>query len=170
MIHLRWDYVCELKRCNPDTTVKIDVYGEEDPETPTRMFRRIYVCLSVLKRGFREGGREFLGLDGAFMRGQYPRQMLTTVGVDANNGIYPVAYGHNKRSYSSVSSQRNESVPKKTTGTKRTSTVTETSIAAAEVRTQASQAGTQASTGSTFKRTKKITSRITPEKVNFMLV
>ncbi|GJR98976.1 FAR1-related sequence 10 [Tanacetum coccineum] len=87
------DYVMELKRCNPDTTVKIDVYGEEDPESPTRLFRRIYVCLGALKRGFREGGRELLGLDGAFMRGQYPGQMLTAVGVDANNGIYPVAYG-----------------------------------------------------------------------------
>ncbi|GKA62155.1 mutator type transposase [Tanacetum coccineum] len=76
-----------------DTTVKIDVYGEEDPESPTRLFRRIYVCLGALKKGFREGGRELLGLDGAFMRGQYPGQMLTAVGVDANNGIYPVAYG-----------------------------------------------------------------------------
>ncbi|GJV43621.1 FAR1-related sequence 10 [Tanacetum coccineum] len=52
-----------------------------------------YVCLGALKKGFREGGRELLGLDGAFMRGQYPGQMLTAVGVDANNGIYPVAYG-----------------------------------------------------------------------------
>nr|GEW35381.1 transposase, mutator type [Tanacetum cinerariifolium] len=47
--------------CNPDTTVKIDVYGEEDPKTPTRMFRRIYVYLGALKRGFRECGRELLG-------------------------------------------------------------------------------------------------------------
>ncbi|GJX36952.1 hypothetical protein Tco_0250255 [Tanacetum coccineum] len=75
-----------LKRCNPDTTVKIDVYGEEDPESPTRLFRRIYVCLGALKRGFREGGRELLGLDGAFMRGQYPGQMLTAV-VWMNNGF-----------------------------------------------------------------------------------
>ncbi|GKE39393.1 hypothetical protein Tco_1462798, partial [Tanacetum coccineum] len=90
------DYVCELKMCNPDTIVKIDVYGEEDPETPTRMFRRIYVYLGALKRRFKEGGRELLGLDGAFMRGQYPRQMLTEVGVDANNGIYPIAYDRQK--------------------------------------------------------------------------
>ncbi|GKF51434.1 hypothetical protein Tco_0147901 [Tanacetum coccineum] len=48
------------------------------------------------------------------------------------------AAGHNKRSCSSVASQRNESVPKKTTGTKRTSSVIGTSIAAAEVGTQAS--------------------------------
>ncbi|GJX50265.1 mutator type transposase [Tanacetum coccineum] len=87
------DYVMELKRCNPDTTIKIDVYGEEDPESPTRLFRRIYVCLGALKKGFRKSGRELLGLDGAFIRGQYPGQMLTAVGVDANNGIYPVAYG-----------------------------------------------------------------------------
>ncbi|GKB84281.1 hypothetical protein Tco_0956553, partial [Tanacetum coccineum] len=33
------DYANELQRCNPDTTVKIDVYGEEDHEKPTRMFR-----------------------------------------------------------------------------------------------------------------------------------
>nr|GEV94974.1 hypothetical protein [Tanacetum cinerariifolium] len=49
--------------------------------------------LGCFEKGFREGGRELLGLDCAFMRGQYPGQMLTAVGVDANNGIYHVAYG-----------------------------------------------------------------------------
>nr|GEZ73216.1 transposase, mutator type [Tanacetum cinerariifolium] len=46
----------------------------------------------ALKQGFRACGREILGLDGCFMPGPWPGQMLTTVGVDANNGIYPVAY------------------------------------------------------------------------------
>ena len=87
------DYVMELIRCNPNTTVKIDVYGEQNHESPTRMFRRIYVCLGALKDGFRAGGRDLLGLDGAFMKGQYIGQLITVVGVDANNGIYPVAYG-----------------------------------------------------------------------------
>ncbi|GKD03942.1 FAR1-related sequence 10, partial [Tanacetum coccineum] len=45
------------------------------------------------KYGFRASGRDLLGLDGAFMRGQYSGKLLTVVGVDANNGIYPVAYG-----------------------------------------------------------------------------
>ncbi|GJZ19276.1 mutator type transposase [Tanacetum coccineum] len=58
------DYVNELKKCNPNTIVKIDVYGEENPDSPTRMFRRIYICLGALKDG-----------------------------VDVNNGIYIVAYG-----------------------------------------------------------------------------
>nr|GEY48187.1 hypothetical protein [Tanacetum cinerariifolium] len=77
------------------------------------------------------------------------------------------AAGHNKRICSQAgtqASQRNESVPKKTTGTKRTSSVDGTRMAAAEVGTQASQAGIQASTGSTFKRTKKSASRLTTEK------
>nr|GEY21543.1 FAR1-related sequence 10 [Tanacetum cinerariifolium] len=56
----------------------------------------------ALERGFKEGGRELLGLDDAFMRGQYPGQMLTAIGVDANNDIYPVAYGivESKNQYS----------------------------------------------------------------------
>ncbi|GJT31972.1 FAR1-related sequence 10 [Tanacetum coccineum] len=87
------DYVQELKRCNPNNIVKIDMYGEKNHDSPTRMFRRIYVCLGALKEGFRASRRELLGLDGAFMRGQYSVQLLTTVGVDENNGIYPVAYG-----------------------------------------------------------------------------
>ncbi|GKF22119.1 putative transposase, mutator type, MULE transposase domain protein, partial [Tanacetum coccineum] len=86
------DCVSKLQKCNPDTIVKLDICREEDLEKTTRMFRRIYVCLGALKRGFKEGERELLGLDEAFMRGQYPGQMLTIVGVDANNGIYPIAY------------------------------------------------------------------------------
>ncbi|GKE63055.1 hypothetical protein Tco_1513422, partial [Tanacetum coccineum] len=64
------DYVQELKRCNPNTTIKINVYGEENPDSHKRMFRRIYICLGALKDGFRESGRELLCLDGAFMKGQ----------------------------------------------------------------------------------------------------
>nr|GEV49594.1 hypothetical protein [Tanacetum cinerariifolium] len=59
------DYANELQRCNPNITVKIDVYGEDDPRKTTRMFRRIYVCFGSLKRGFKERSRELLGLDGA---------------------------------------------------------------------------------------------------------
>nr|GEU77663.1 5'-nucleotidase domain-containing protein 4 [Tanacetum cinerariifolium] len=57
----KMDYVQELKRCNPNTTVKIDVYGEENPDSPTKMFRRIYVCFGALKDGFRASERELLG-------------------------------------------------------------------------------------------------------------
>ena len=87
------DYVLELQQANPNTTVKIHVQSEPDHEKTTRVFKRIYVCLGPLKDGFRAGMREILGLDGAFMKGPYPGQLLTAVTVDPNNGIYPLAYG-----------------------------------------------------------------------------
>nr|KAJ0202613.1 hypothetical protein LSAT_V11C500266050 [Lactuca sativa] len=87
------DYVLELQATNPDTTVKIDVCSEPNPDSPTRQFRRIYVCLGPLKKGFKACLRDLLGFDGAFMKGPFPGQVLSAVGLDPNNGIYPLAYG-----------------------------------------------------------------------------
>nr|KAJ0204549.1 hypothetical protein LSAT_V11C500257090 [Lactuca sativa] len=71
------DYVLELLNTNPGTIVRIDV---------------IYVCLGALKLGFKAGLRYFLGVDGIFLKGPYPGQVLTVVGLDSKNGIYPIAY------------------------------------------------------------------------------
>nr|GEV54206.1 hypothetical protein [Tanacetum cinerariifolium] len=48
--------------------VKIEVERPQDPDSEERKFKRIYVCLGPLKEGLR------------------------AVGVDPNNGIYPLAY------------------------------------------------------------------------------
>ncbi|GJR48066.1 hypothetical protein Tco_1316169 [Tanacetum coccineum] len=70
-------------RSNAKTvTVKLDCYREEDPESTTRLFRRIYVCLGPLKEGFKAGSRELLGLDGAFMKGQYPDFCCSKKGLE----------------------------------------------------------------------------------------
>ncbi|XP_022041722.1 uncharacterized protein LOC110944369 [Helianthus annuus] len=86
------DYGEELLRSNPGSTVRIDVEPLCNPSSPTRQFRRMYVCLGALKQGFKLAGRPLLGLDGCFLKGPFPGQLLMAVGVDANNGIYPVAY------------------------------------------------------------------------------
>lgn len=86
------DYAQELMTQNPGTTVKCQVETPEDHNCPTRVFRRIYVCLGALKKRFKASRRELLGLDGAFISGPFPGQLLTAVGLDANNRIYPVAY------------------------------------------------------------------------------
>ncbi|GKA77958.1 hypothetical protein Tco_0784495 [Tanacetum coccineum] len=86
-------YYCEeLKKCNPNTTVKIDVYRTHNPNSNIRRFKGIYVCMGALKERFRAYGRELIGLDGAFMKGQFPSQLVTVVSVDANNRIYHAAY------------------------------------------------------------------------------
>ncbi|XP_022851077.1 uncharacterized protein LOC111372890, partial [Olea europaea var. sylvestris] len=55
-------------------------------------FRRLYICLGALRDGFIRGCRRLIGLDGCFLKTEHGGQLLSAVGVDANNGMYPVAY------------------------------------------------------------------------------
>nr|GEX72930.1 hypothetical protein [Tanacetum cinerariifolium] len=91
-IQLR-DYVMELQQSNPNTTVRIGVESKADHMKPTRVFKRICVCLRAAKEGFKVCMRQFLGFNGTYMKGPFPGQLLTAVGVDPNNDIYPLAYG-----------------------------------------------------------------------------
>nr|KAJ0194401.1 hypothetical protein LSAT_V11C800437320 [Lactuca sativa] len=86
------EYAMELKSKNLGTTVKIDVETEPNVCSETRIFKRIYTYLGPLKEGFKKGLRDFLGFDGTFLKGPFLGQILTAVGLDSNNGIYPVAY------------------------------------------------------------------------------
>ncbi|GJS41238.1 hypothetical protein Tco_0566281 [Tanacetum coccineum] len=74
------DYILELQTTNVNTTVRIEVEREPDHSNPTRVFKRIYVCLDALKEGYRACQRDLLGLDGAFMKGPFPGRVLTAVG------------------------------------------------------------------------------------------
>ena len=86
-------YASELQKSNPETTVKLEVVRDNiDLTSNVRQFKRIYICLGSLKKGFKQGNRELLGLDGCFLSGPWPGLILTAVGVDPNNGTYPVAY------------------------------------------------------------------------------
>ncbi|GKD25660.1 hypothetical protein Tco_1231874, partial [Tanacetum coccineum] len=66
------DYCLELRRANPYTTIKIEVERDSDTDLQTRVFKRIYICLGPLKKGFKACGKDLLGLDGTFMKGPYP--------------------------------------------------------------------------------------------------
>nr|GEV37714.1 transposase, mutator type [Tanacetum cinerariifolium] len=87
------DYVMELQQSNPNTNVRIRVESEADHMKPTRIFKRIYVCLRAEKEGFKACMRKFLGFDGTFMKRPFLGQLLTSVSVDPNNVIYSLAYG-----------------------------------------------------------------------------
>ncbi|KAL4574203.1 hypothetical protein LXL04_021029 [Taraxacum kok-saghyz] len=71
------DYGMELQKSNLGTTFMIDVYPESVQSSITRTFRRIYICLGVLKVDFK--------VDGTFMKGPYPLQVLTVVCMNSNN-------------------------------------------------------------------------------------
>ncbi|CAL8081845.1 unnamed protein product [Prunus armeniaca] len=44
------------------------------------------------KKWFLEGCRSVIGVDGCHLTGPYTGQVLTAVGVDGNNGMFPIAY------------------------------------------------------------------------------
>nr|XP_028956330.1 uncharacterized protein LOC114824095 [Malus domestica] len=83
-----WDYAEQLKVANKGSTVVISNKMEGDQP----VFRRMYVCLEACKKGFLEGCRHVIGVDGCHLKGPYTGQILTAVGVDGNNGMFPIAY------------------------------------------------------------------------------
>ncbi len=83
------DYANALRLANPGSTVVIKVMDESVGCTP--VFQRMYVCLAVVKKGFLEGCRPFVGLDGCFLKGVVKGQLLTAVGKDGSNQMYLLA-------------------------------------------------------------------------------
>ncbi|KAL4584618.1 hypothetical protein LXL04_009222 [Taraxacum kok-saghyz] len=71
------DYALELQSTNPDTTVKLEMVTEGNISSMSRQFKRIYVCLGGMKKGFRACLRDFLGLDGTHLKGAYTGRATT---------------------------------------------------------------------------------------------
>ncbi|QHN94000.1 uncharacterized protein DS421_17g597510 [Arachis hypogaea] len=83
-------YLSELRKANPGSTCRMSTTPQQEG---LPKFRSLYICLEACKRGFKEGCRPFLCLDGAFLKGYFGGQLLTAVAQDANNHLFPVAYG-----------------------------------------------------------------------------
>ncbi|XP_074323023.1 uncharacterized protein LOC141659972 [Apium graveolens] len=63
-----------------------------NPGDERRRFKRFYVCLGPLKAGFLQGCRPLIGLDGCHLKGPLGGILLTVVGTDPDDGIYPLAW------------------------------------------------------------------------------
>ncbi|XP_073030769.1 uncharacterized protein [Primulina eburnea] len=82
------NYCAELKRSDEDASVILKLTDEDDGPR----FQRLYVCFSACKHGFRESCRPVVGVDGCFLKTNSGGQLLTAVGLDPNNNIFPIAY------------------------------------------------------------------------------
>ncbi|XP_062026503.1 uncharacterized protein LOC133742835 [Rosa rugosa] len=81
-------YMKELLRSNPGSTVEIKTCMDGD----IRRFQRMYICFAACKNGWKNGYRPIIGLDGCHIKGHHPGQLLAAVGIDSNNGMFPIAY------------------------------------------------------------------------------
>ena len=84
------DFGQEVLLSNPQNTVKISTtrLNEDDPVK----FKRIYVCYFALKAGWKAGCRPLIGLDGCFLKTVIGGQLLSAVGRDENNQMFPICY------------------------------------------------------------------------------
>ena len=49
-----------------------------------RIFKRIFVCLNVCKKGWKAGSRHIIGFDGCFLRTKFKDELLVALGRDGN--------------------------------------------------------------------------------------
>ncbi|XP_078438612.1 uncharacterized protein LOC144709082 [Wolffia australiana] len=88
--HMLPCYVAELRKVNMSSTFQLEV--EHDIHHSLTRFKRLYICLESLVRGFPEGCRLVLGLDGCFLKTDLKGQLLSAVGRDGNNQMFPIAW------------------------------------------------------------------------------
>ncbi|GKV00609.1 hypothetical protein SLEP1_g13276 [Rubroshorea leprosula] len=84
MIHAFGAY---LKEVNLGNSVFIKT---EENDVGEKVFMRMYVCLKVIKDGWKNGCRGIFGVDGCFLKGICKGVLLSAVGRDGNNQMYPI--------------------------------------------------------------------------------
>ncbi|CAN1197467.1 hypothetical protein LINPERPRIM_LOCUS15237 [Linum perenne] len=94
-------YVLQLMKSDPEGrfVLKVDpVIGEEYVT-----FKRLYIGFSCLRKGFLKGCRKIFAVDGCFLKGEVKGMILTAVGKDGNNQMFPIAWavveGENRDSW-----------------------------------------------------------------------
>ncbi|XP_033148218.1 uncharacterized protein LOC103837053 [Brassica rapa] len=86
--HLR-GYVREIEKTNPGSSVELATVPNADGDD---VFDRFYVCFEKLRSSWRGTCRKIIGLDGTFLKVATKGILLTAVGHDGNNQIFPFAW------------------------------------------------------------------------------
>ena len=79
-----WDYANEVRRSNPGSSFFVALDEKS-------RFNKAYMCLDACKRGFLQGCRPIIFIDGCHIKTRFRGQLLAAVGIDPNNCIFPIA-------------------------------------------------------------------------------
>ena len=78
------DYKLELLKTNLGSIITF--------ELDEGKFKSMYVCFATLKNRFKVGCRPLISIDGTWLKGVFGGELLTAVGIDANDCIFPIAW------------------------------------------------------------------------------
>ncbi|KAK8613128.1 hypothetical protein V6N13_100901 [Hibiscus sabdariffa] len=87
-----FDYVLALRTADPNGSFDLVVERPTTADMPK--FRRLYVCFGALKERFKRYCRPVIGVDGCFLKGSLKGEILSAVGRDGNNQIFPIAWAY----------------------------------------------------------------------------
>ncbi|XP_022007672.1 uncharacterized protein LOC110906924 [Helianthus annuus] len=98
-------YLEVLKKAKPSLTIRLETappFINLDPEATCETFFRVFICFDGVKKGFLAGCRKVLCLDGCFLKTFLGGMLLTAVGRDGNDQMFPLALA-------AVEGEKNES-------------------------------------------------------------
>ena len=84
-----WEYRQAILESNPGSTCHLDVKPGDNGQI---CFQRLYMCFKGVKDGWIAGCRKVIGLDGCFITHTCKGQLLTAMGRDGNNQMFPIAW------------------------------------------------------------------------------
>ncbi|KAL2901090.1 hypothetical protein RDABS01_026172 [Bienertia sinuspersici] len=81
-------YLEALKESSPNSYFKLEVDNSTHPAT----FDKVFFCFDGVKQGWLKGCRKVLCLDGCFLKTYLGGMLLSAIGSDANEQMYPLAW------------------------------------------------------------------------------
>jgi len=83
-------YGMMVRQANLGTTPKLLVDRIDITHNP--MFKKFFLYIELMKQGFKNGCRPFIGMDGCHPKGPYGGVLLFAMSLDGNNGLFPVVF------------------------------------------------------------------------------
>ncbi|WOL05149.1 hypothetical protein Cni_G13875 [Canna indica] len=83
-------YLAELRKVNPRNIFSIICDREFTGAPP--VFKRLYIGFKLLKRGFLDGCRPIIAVDGCFLKTFLGGQLLSTICTNGNNQMFSIAW------------------------------------------------------------------------------
>ncbi|XP_056698603.1 uncharacterized protein [Spinacia oleracea] len=83
-------YIQALKDASPESHIVLVTVPSKQSKTP--VFQRLFLCFDGIRKGWLEGCRKIMCVDACFLKTFLGGQLMSAVGRDGNDQMYPIAW------------------------------------------------------------------------------